>query len=298
MMNKKTVCASLAVIMLIMSLLSVFTSAFTVDLDRAVTLEITDIPFTGMTFNAYLVAEFDENGKLTPVENFASFDLKLNSNTDYPALYDAILRKVLTDEIAPDTTASSDEYGLALFNTWELEHGLYFVTGDKFIRDGNVYSMSPFLITLPFEYDGGIEYDVIASAKFDILPELNLYTVCKVWDDEGAENRRPSNIDIVLYCDGDVYDEISLPYNGSWEYEWKDLPSDHTWWIEEKEVTDYESVITQNGTSFVIKNTFTGTVPPVEDIPSTGQLWWPVPILLCVGCFLVALGLIRRKKAE
>lgn len=297
MMNKKTVGVLLAVIMLTTSLFTVFTSAFTVDLNRGVSLEVTDLPFAGMTFNAYLVAEFNEYGGLTPSSSFPSFNSKLNSSTDYPALYDTLLKEIFARSITPDAIASSDEYGNALFNSLDLKHGLYFVTGDKFVRDGNVYSMAPFLTTLPFEYDDGISYEVVASAKFDILPLVDNYTVCKVWDDEGAEEKRPSKIDVVLYCDGSVYDEISLPHDGSWEYEWKELPSDHTWWIEEKEIKDYKSVITHNGTAFVIKNTFTGTVPPVVDIPSTGQLWWPVPILLCIGSFFVILGLIRRKKA-
>lgn len=30
-------------------------------------------------------------------------------------------------------------------------------------------------------------------------------------------------------------------------------------------------------------------------LPQTGQLWWPVPILLCVGLFCVTFGLLRRR---
>ena len=30
----------------------------------------------------------------------------------------------------------------------------------------------------------------------------------------------------------------------------------------------------------------------------TGQLWWPVPVLICAGLFSMVMGLIRRRKAE
>jgi len=31
-------------------------------------------------------------------------------------------------------------------------------------------------------------------------------------------------------------------------------------------------------------------------LPQTGQLWWPVPILVCAGIFCIAVGLIRRRE--
>lgn len=36
---------------------------------------------------------------------------------------------------------------------------------------------------------------------------------------------------------------------------------------------------------------------PSQTLPVTGQLWWPVPALLCAGLALVILGLLRRKGA-
>ena len=35
---------------------------------------------------------------------------------------------------------------------------------------------------------------------------------------------------------------------------------------------------------------------PSGKLPQTGQLWWPVPILLAVGILLLVSGLIRRRK--
>ena len=34
---------------------------------------------------------------------------------------------------------------------------------------------------------------------------------------------------------------------------------------------------------------------PLASLPQTGQLWWPVPLLLCGGLLLVVFGLLRRR---
>ena len=289
--------AVLIAILLIVPCLLIFSSAFAVDIEREVSLEITDIPFANIKFLAYRVASFDENGILTPDDEFVSVDTDFNGVLDHSVLSDTLYKKVLAEGIKADAVVESDEYGSALFDGSTLEVGLYLITSEKITMDGKVYSMCPFMVTLPYKYDGGTAYNVFASAKFDAVPAVDVYAVSKIWDDDGSENKRPEKIDIVLYCDGEVYDEISLPHDGSWRYEWHDLPSEHTWWVEEKSIADYKSTIEKNGTSFVITNKYIGPTPD-EDVPATGQLWWPVPILICAGLFLVSRGVVRRVKTK
>lgn len=33
-------------------------------------------------------------------------------------------------------------------------------------------------------------------------------------------------------------------------------------------------------------------------LPQTGQLWWPVPVLVCAGLGFIVVGLLRRREAE
>ena len=33
-------------------------------------------------------------------------------------------------------------------------------------------------------------------------------------------------------------------------------------------------------------------------LPQTGQLWWPVPVLICMGLGCIAVGLIRRREGS
>lgn len=45
------------------------------------------------------------------------------------------------------------------------------------------------------------------------------------------------------------------------------------------------------------------TLPPSSGggggkLPQTGQLWWPVPVLICMGLGCIAVGLIRRREGS
>lgn len=44
--------------------------------------------------------------------------------------------------------------------------------------------------------------------------------------------------------------------------------------------------------------TTSSTEPPEKPdrLPQTGQLWWPVPVLICLGLACIAVGLIRRRR--
>ena len=298
MINKKTLCAAVIAVLLIIPCMTVFTSASAVDTQRQVSLAIKDVPLADITFSAYLVAQMDGEGSLTVSDAFADSAIELNEDTDIAQLSGSLVKYVLKNKITADATAVSDKLGAASFKRSDLKQGLYLITAQRVVKDGKTYCVSPFMASLPYIYENTVHYDVIADAKFDLLPSIDLYTVYKVWSDVGVEDKRPQSIDISLYCDGEVYEQITLPHNGAWKYEWKDLPSDHVWWVEENDVVDYSFSVTEKGSSFTVINTYTGSYPPPqEDIPSTGQLWWPVPILLCAGLVLIVCGLIRRKSS-
>lgn len=37
---------------------------------------------------------------------------------------------------------------------------------------------------------------------------------------------------------------------------------------------------------------------PNKKLPQTGQLWWPVPVLMCMGLGCIIIGLIRRREEQ
>ena len=65
--------------------------------------------------------------------------------------------------------------------------------------------------------------------------------------------------------------------------------------------------MTQEGTTFVVTNTYDEGTPENPEqpenpdqpgnptLPQTGQLWWPVPVLVAGGLLLIVIGLLRRR---
>ena len=160
----------------------------------------------------------------------------------------------------------------------------------------------------------------------------------KVWMDEGYENERPQEVTVQLLCDGEIYDTQTLSSENNWSYEWTELSGEHEWSLTEKEMDGYRVSVEQAGITFVVTNTYdseivlptpTPTVTPevtpepstspevtatpkptptktpkptpTKDpsvLPQTGQLWWPVPVLLAAGLLLIVLGLMRRRGGQ
>lgn len=55
------------------------------------------------------------------------------------------------------------------------------------------------------------------------------------------------------------------------------------------------SVTTDNMVNTTTKPPSTTTTTGITKLPQTGQLWWPVPILLSSGILLFGIGLILRR---
>jgi len=122
-----------------------------------------------------------------------------------------------------------------------------------------------------------------------IPPEPVDRAVLKVWKDDGHSEERPAEVQAVLLCDGEVYEIVTLNEAGGWKHQWTGLDGTKEWTVEEYTVLEkYTSSVAQDGDLFVITNTYT-------EIPQTGQLWWPVPMLLAAGMGLILVGLLRRR---
>lgn len=155
-------------------------------------------------------------------------------------------------------------------------------------------------------------YDVTANAKHDSEPvpeEPKTITrkVLKVWKDEGHEKERPKEIEVQLLKDGEVFDTVTLSTSNDWRYTWDELDESFKWTVAEKELEDYTVLVTREGTTFVVTNTYDEGTPENPEqpenpdqpgnptLPQTGQLWWPVPVLVAGGLLLIVIGLLRRR---
>lgn len=187
----------------------------------------------------------------------------------------------------------------------KLTPGLYLVRGNRHTQGNFYYEAAPFMVMLPaLDKENNVwMYDVTANIKFDSdeipsEPELITRKVVKIWKDNGHEKERPQEVVVQLLRNDEVYDTVTLNAENNWRYSWNDLDSDCRWTVVEKELKDYNVKVTQEGSTFIVINTYDENVPTEPsnpDLPQTGQLWWPVLLLTAVGLLFLIIGLIRHR---
>lgn len=186
------------------------------------------------------------------------------------------------------------------------------VLGERHTQDGYRYDATPFMVMLPsLDKENNVwSYDVAVSPKFDRskIPgssgdDTITRKVLKVWEDKGQEKDRPEEVIVQLLRDGKVFDTVTLNAANNWRYTWTALDNGYSWTVVEKETDNYTVEVTQEGITFVVKNTHNEdipdepTTPTKPTLPQTGQLWWPVPVLIAAGLLFVVIGLLRCRGA-
>lgn len=187
--------------------------------------------------------------------------------------------------------------------------GLYLLLGQRHTQDGYRYDAAPSMVMLPSQdaVENEWLYEVTVSPKYDsaAIPDVPVTVTCKVlkvWDDANNENLRPKEITVQLLREGEVYDTVILNAENNWRYAWPELNNSYTWAVAEGACEGYTVRVGRSGITFVITNTSVSGEPKLPKpndplLPQTGQLWWPVPMLLA-GLILLAIGLFRRRRPE
>ena len=271
-------------------------------------------PLTGAKFDIYLVATVNEYGEITVTDDFKQFNVNIEGENDeaWNTLASTLEGYVLWSGIKPADSGMTDKQGIVLFpnKSETLKQGLYLVIAENHTQGGYIYEAVPFMVMLPSldKEANDWNYDVEAYPKHNsktlgpIVVGLSR-KVLKVWDDDGHKNERPKEITVCLLRDGKVYSTVVLNESNNWKYTWDDLDSTYKWNVVEKDPGEYKVTVTQEGVTFVITNTYNGNSlsspdnPSDSKLPQTGQLWWPVPVLVMIGLALIIFGLFRRKGA-
>ena len=293
-------------------------AAGSIDLNRNVSLTVSyqdgNTPLVGAEFDIFLVATVDEYGELTATKDFARFNVNISGKEDeaYRTLASTLEGYVLRDNIPPTDSGKTNDEGLASFPTAgkSLKAGLYLVLGRRHTQNSCRYDPAPFIVLLP-ETDNENNiwvYDVTVNAKFDSsqIPDSTddntvNRKVLKVWSDDGHEKDRPKEVIVQLLRNGKIYDTVTLNTANNWRYTWSGLDNSYTWTVVEKELEGYTVQVTREGITFVVTNTYNEnipdkpTTPTKPTLPKTGQLWWPVPILISVGLLFTVIGLVRHR---
>lgn len=254
-----------------------------------------------MEFSLYRVASLTEEGEYALTGDFAQYPVSLEDldSSGLRSLAQTLDAYVARDTLTPLLSQETGEDGRVSFEG--LSPGLYLVLGESYTQDNTVYTPSPMLFYLPGQgEDGGWEYEVTASCKFD-QEETTDTTVSrkvqKVWKDNGNQSKRPEMVLVQLLENGAVVDTVALSEENNWEHTWEGLDASSRWQVAETNVPDgYTVTVTQEGTLFVVTNTYPGKTP--SKLPQTGLLWWPVPLLACAGLALVIAGAAARRRGR
>lgn len=244
------------------------------------------------------------------------------------------------DEIEPYATGVTDENGFLQFT--DLPEGVYLLCGEQTEIDSKIYVPAASIVESGSNMSN-LDWTVYPKFEVRDVPEeeSETYTVMKVWkNDENEPEARPYNIEAEIYCNGELYETVTLSGQNDWTYTWEGDP-DCQWKVVEKNIPDnYTVIVRDNLTQFVIVNTFEGTPPqetttttavttvpdesastpeettitttvnvpattPVTTdrvsggiikLPQTGQLWWPVPVLILAGFVSIAVGIRLKRK--
>lgn len=273
-----------------------------------------DVVLEDARFSIYFIASVDENGRYTVSDGYSSYPLSFNncSIDEWNDLAETIKGYISSDNINSDGIGTTDENGMLSFNN--ILPGLYLVLAEKCSIDGYTYFETPTITSVPsYDDEKSWIYDVNISPKTtrsDIPNDQKQYfitrKVLKNWKNDEI-SVRPNEIEVQLLCDGSIYDVIKLNDDNNWCYVWDKLPeydelkSKIEWSVvESSKLKDYNVEFSLEGNTFVITNTFTGKLPdrPSGKVPQMGQLWWPVPVLICGGIVILTIGLVKRKNSK
>ncbi len=230
---------------------------------------------------------------------------------DYPVSFDDLSASAInsvaetlemytkTDSIAPISTLTTDENGVALFEN--LETGIYLLSGTSVKIGLNTYTPDAFLIEI--DEDTEETFNITSYPKFSVESEPMIdeseYAVEKMWVNDNGMGDRPNAVTIEIYADSVLYDTVVLDESNNWSHSWLGDTACE-WSVKELNIDkNYTVSYDKTGTQYAIVNTRTSsttttvttTPPPSEDIPQTGLLWWPVPLLALAGIAFIVVGI-------
>lgn len=257
-----------------------------------------------VSFRLYHVAELtgDVQFKLTNVfaDYQVDFDLNDLNQESWKTAAGTLAGYVKRDNLPSDYNGRTDDEGnLTISN---ISTGLYLVLGDDVETETEIRTLSPFMISLPnLTEEDQWDYGPIVAPKSESheKPVKVSCQVRKIWKDNHYSGR-PHSIEVQLLNGNQIYEEVTLNKENNWSYVWDNLPSEGNWHVVEKKVPEkYRVTVEREGNSFIVINAGDFSQPPRVPggkLPQTGQLWWPVPILLIAGLVLLLIGMKKGKR--
>lgn len=247
---------------------------------------IVSCPQESMSVSLYRVADT----KYNLVDSFSKYSVSLKEE-DLSGVANVLEDHILKDHIQPDYTSVSQSDKNAVFTG--LDSGVYLIVPST----SKEYTFQCSFVSI-------IDDSEITSVlKYESKNTLSSVHVLKVWKQD-SKKQRPTSISVdLLQTDAKgntkVLDTQVLSAQNEWSYTWQDLSIDYSYRVLESKVpSGYTESVVQEKNTMVLTNTANKTITDKKktdkDLPLTGQLWWPVPVLLFVGMSLFGLGKYLR----
>ena len=279
---------ALCVILLIVSALPFTAMAHELDSEQKGSISLTLVSQDGKDFqdggelSLYYVAEVNvgDDGALLYfyTEEFSDCGFLLDDS----ALAEK-LESYVSEKSGSCRKAFTDSQGAVRWD--ELPLGLYFV-----MQTGTVDGFAPctsFLVTVPMQTAEGFVYDVDASPKTEVA-RLVTITIQKVWNTDKT-TPIPRNVMVRLLRGDKVLRTEILDSSNDWKVVLEDLPESDVYRVQEIDVAKgFTATYSQKGYVFVVTNT--------SSLAQTGQLIWPIPVLVVAGMFLLMMGFVILRK--
>lgn len=241
-----------------------------------------DIKINNVNVKIYKVADMGTNFRYTLTSDFSSYPITINgidNKDDWNTISNTLCSYVYSDKINY-TKSNIINNNKVKFNN--LTPGLYLVITDVIDEKKFILEFDSFLINLPSVNENGIlNYDVTAQPKpsyYEPKYEDVSYSVIKEWKDTGKD--RPESIDIIIYMNGEEYENVTLSSENNWSYSWNHLDDGTKFSVIEKNVPkDYTVSIEKNERKYIIVNTKN------EDNPKTLDNIY-IYFILFIGSFV------------
>lgn len=353
-MKKRILSTTLGLLTAISILPTTAFAAGKIDTDHNVTLDIQykygDVILNDVEFELYRVADISEYAQFTLTEDFKQYPVEIGeySGAEWDELattLDSYITRDASKEEGPkavDSGKTDADGKLSFPNEQEsMTPGLYLVIGDSKSVGSYRYTCDPSIVCIPGDdkdaNDWVYDVSIFPKSSRKYIPDDDNPTtttvsrkVLKRWSDSGHEDARPDSIEVTLWKDGEEYDSATLSASNNWSYTWTELNKNATWKVTEDVPDGYTVVISREGNTFVVKNSYiptdviTDPEPPTEPdnpsgvlgehdenlpfgvlgaydqglLPQTGTTWWLAATLAGVGMLFFALGLMidRNRK--
>lgn len=239
-------------------------------------------------------------------DGFESYPVQLQEldHDGWAAAASTLAAYAAADHIAPDAVAKTDASGYASFK--ELRAGLYLMqTAQSTDEEGGRYTVAPVLLTLP-AYDEAadqwnLQAEAVAKVERQDPPAETEIRVRKIWN--SGSTQKPESITVELVADGESIATVELREENYWSHTFTGLEDGRSYRVVERNIPQgYTVTITQSGTQYLITNTAEDPTPPTEkppeELPQTGVLRWPIPVLAGLGVVLFAVGWRMRRAGK